>query len=145
EETFGPMSVGRLRPVGEFLPLRGIGLGTFRWPAGYRVAWVDSGTTALGLALRAAAERAGRAEASVILPGYTCPDVVSAALWAGLRPVVADTLPGSPWLDIDSVMACLDESVVAVVAPHFLGLRHPLRVLVEMCRTTGVLLVEDSA
>lgn len=139
------MSIGHVRPVGEQLPLRPGRSPRFAWPPGYSVAWLDSGTTALGVALRAVAARSGRASPSVLLPGYTCPDVIAAAAWAGLRAVLVDTRPGTPWLDEDRLPGCLDETTVAVVAPHFLGLPHPLESLAAACRNAGIALIEDSA
>jgi dTDP-4-amino-4,6-dideoxygalactose transaminase len=140
------MRIGRLRPVGEYLPLRANRTQkSFAWPAGYSAAWVDCGTTALGLALRAAITRCKSPRPAVILPAYTCPDVLSAVLWAGARPVLADTNARTPWLDEESVRACLDDTVAAVVAPHFMGMRHPLEALIGLCREWEVALVEDSA
>lgn len=139
------MRLACLRPVGEYLPLRASESAAFSWPPDYRLAWVDSGTTALALALRAVARKAAQPSPAVLLPGYTCPDVVSAALWAGLRPVLVDTRPGTPWLDEERLAACLSRGVVAIVAPHFLGIRHPLGRIRELCRVRGITLVEDSA
>ena len=139
------MSMGYLRPVGEYLSVAAGPSPGFRWPPGYHVAWLDSGTSALGVALRVAAVHSGHATPSVLLPGYTCPDVVGAAAWSGLRPVLVDTRPGEPWLDEHRVAAAVDPWVAAVVAPHFLGLRHPLESLAKLCREAGIVLVEDSA
>ena len=41
-----------------------------------RILWVDSGTTALAIALQLAAARTGRSGGEVVLPGYGCPDSV---------------------------------------------------------------------
>jgi dTDP-4-amino-4,6-dideoxygalactose transaminase len=144
--AFHPMKLRLLRPVGEPVPLytRGGPARSARWED-YKSTWVDSGTTALGMAIAAAAELAGRAEKTVILPAFGCPDLVAAAKWAGVTPRLVDTLPGRPWLDESAVGNALDASVCAVVAPHFLGLRHPLRKLEQVCQRTGIPLIEDSA
>jgi hypothetical protein len=136
---------GATRPVGEPVPVfprRGAPLA---WPAGYDAAWFDRGTTALAIAARALVLAAGRPEPRIVLPAYTCPDVVSAVLWAGAVPVLADTLPGLPWLDEAALQQHHDASWVGVIAPHFLGLRHPLDTLQSWCRSAGVGLIEDSA
>jgi dTDP-4-amino-4,6-dideoxygalactose transaminase len=142
--TVRSMRLGALRPVGEpvsLFPVRK----EFPWPPGYQVAWLDSGTSALGVALRSVFSVVGRT-GKVVLPGYTCPDVVSAVLWAGGTPVLADTQRDTPWMDFASVADALRQGgVMAVIAPHFLGLAHPLDGLMEICQTEGVELIEDSA
>ena len=140
------MRLGLLRPVGEPVPLyaRIPPAHEAAWD-GYTAIWVDSGTTALGIAIAAAADLAGRPHPSVILPAYGCPDLVAAAQWAGVTPRLVDTQPERPWLDDVAAGDAIDSSVAAIVAPHFLGLRHPLRDLRDLCERTGALLIEDSA
>lgn len=134
-----------MRPVGEAVPIWPAAGGGSPWPNGYQAQWMDSGTSALALAVRAAMDRTPAGRHRVLLPAYTCPDVCSAILWAGGTPVAVDTRAGSPWLDEDAVSRCLDSSTAAVVVPHFLGLRHPLSTLVPLCREAGAILIEDSA
>jgi dTDP-4-amino-4,6-dideoxygalactose transaminase len=140
------MRVRLLRPVGESVPLMTWGRAV-RAPdwQGYTGTWVDSGTTALGVAIAAAATLSGQAKRSVILPAFGCPDLVAAAKWAGVTPRLVDTQAGRPWLDEAAVARAIDASVCAVVAPHFLGLRHPLNNLMEICQRRGIVLIEDSA
>ena len=139
------MNFGYLRPVGEYLPISAGSSTAFRWPEGYSIAWCDSGTTALGLALRVASEITQRPSPTALMPAYTCPDVVSAALWADVKPVIVDTQADKPWLAEDALLARMDKSVAAIVAPHFLGIRHPLGYVSQLCRDAGALLIEDSA
>ena len=139
------MNLGYTRPVGEYLPIRVAPSSSFSWPEGYLITWCDSGTTALGLALRAAAIARQNPSPTALMPACSCPDLISAAVWAGVRPVLIDTRAGTPWLDEAAVGDSLDDSVVAVVAPHFLGIAHPLSALREICSRAAVLLVEDSA
>jgi dTDP-4-amino-4,6-dideoxygalactose transaminase len=138
------MTLGMLRPVGEYVRLFPEHR-EFRWPEGYELSWLDSGTSALAIAVKAACTLAHRPHPRVLIPAYTCPDVVSAIVWAGAQPVLVDTKEGTPWLDVNELSACLDDSVAAVVAPHFLGIPHPMEALSEMCRDVGVVLIEDSA
>ena len=140
------MRLRLLRPVGEPVPLH-----TGDNPAregdwdGYHGVWVDSGTTALGIAIAAASALTGRTPGSVILPAFGCPDLVAAAKWAGVIPRLVDTATDRPWLDATAVANAADASVCAIVAPHFLGLRHPLHGLAEISQRTGALIIEDSA
>ena len=139
------MSFGYLRPVGEYLPLSARPSTAFRWPEGYSIAWCDSGTTALGLALRVANAIKPQSSPTALMPAYTCPDVVSAALWADVKPVIVDTQADTPWLAPDALLAKMDRSVAAIIAPHFLGIRHPCGYVSQLCRDAGALLIEDSA
>jgi dTDP-4-amino-4,6-dideoxygalactose transaminase len=140
------MRLRLLRPVGEPVPLH-----TGSHPArsadwdGYHGVWVDSGTTALGIAIAAASALTGRTPCSVILPAFGCPDLVAAAKWAGVTPRLVDTATDRPSLDATAVANAADASVCAIVAPHFLGLRHPLAGLAAIAQRTGALIIEDSA
>jgi dTDP-4-amino-4,6-dideoxygalactose transaminase len=46
---------------------------------------------------------------------------------------------------VGGVACSIDDSAVAVVAPHFLGIRQPLQDLLDVCNRNSVTLVEDSA
>jgi dTDP-4-amino-4,6-dideoxygalactose transaminase len=138
------MTLGALRPVGEYVRLFPEHR-EFRWPERYEVAWLDSGTSALAIAVKTACALSPQPQPRVVIPAYTCPDVVSAVVWAGALPLLVDTRAGTPWIDEKKVSACLYDRVVAVVAPHFLGIPHPLNLLSAMCREAGVTLIEDSA
>ena len=135
-----------LRPVGEALPpvKRGADpVGVI--PEDYEAIFVQSGTAALALALKVAAERAGPGRHRVLLPGYGCPDLVAATVFAGLEPCLVDTAPDSPFLSMESLEAWLDERVLAVVGVHFLGLAEDIPALRKRCDPLGITVIEDSA
>lgn len=115
--------------------------------SGYRAMWVQSGTAALALALIAARRRSSHiAHPKVVLPGYGCPDLVAAAVFAGVQPVLADIGADDPGYDFDSLRAALSVDTVAVVAVNFLGLRERLAQLREiMAAYPSALLIEDDA
>jgi dTDP-4-amino-4,6-dideoxygalactose transaminase len=46
---------------------------------------------------------------------------------------------------VDRVAEAIDDSAVAIVAPHFLGIPQPLSDLLDICKRNDVTLVEDSA
>jgi len=114
---------------------------------GYRAVYVNSGTAALALALKVARARQPQIKnPEVILPGYGCPDLVAAAEFAGVRPVLADIDADDPGYNIDSLQQALSEQTVAVVAINFLGIRERLTLLRETLRDhPQVLLIEDNA
>lgn len=111
---------------------------------GYRALWTSSGTAALALALIGAlAQRPGRKR--VILPGYGCPDLVAAAVFAGAEPVLLDCAGDDPGYDLDALAAACDGRVAAIVAVNFLGIRERIDALAAIARAEGCVLVEDCA
>ena len=136
---------GDLPPVGNFM-IRG---GPAPPPefAGYRAYWLTSGTAALALALASA--RHARPEVRnphVVLPAYGCPDIVSAAIFAGVRPLLVDIGSKDPSYDAAALSAALRPDVVAVVAVNFLGVRENLESLRNALRAApGTRLIEDNA
>lgn len=114
--------------------------------AGFSACYVNSGTAALALALIAARRRAAVDSPEVILPGYACPDLVSAAVHAGVRPVLVDIGGGDPGYELAALKNALSADTVAVVAVNFLGIRERLDELRELLRQwPQAVLVEDDA
>lgn len=108
-----------------------------------------SGTMALAAALVAARESArqdhGIVSPEVLLPAYTCPDLVSAALYAGLTPVLVDLEADTPWMDLDSLQDKLSPNTVAIVAAHFLGIPERIAAIRTALNGSTALFIEDSA
>jgi len=140
------MSWRALPPAGDPIALSGDAT-TLPEFAGYRAIWVHSGTAALSLALSLARQRhPGIAHPEVILPGYGCPDLVAAAVYAGVRPVLADIGAQDPGYDSESLRSALSPNTVAVVAVNFLGIRERLTELRELLSDSPqVALIEDDA
>jgi dTDP-4-amino-4,6-dideoxygalactose transaminase len=114
---------------------------------GYRSHWVNSGTAALSLALMIARKRRLDVQKpAVVIPAYGCPDLVAAALFAGVTPLLADIDPNDPGYSLDSFAKALTPDTVAVVAVNFLGIRERLGDLQKMISAnTDALLIEDNA
>lgn len=114
---------------------------------GYRSIWVQSGTAALALGLIVARSRhPGVDNPEVILPGYACPDLVAAAEYAGLTPVLADIGDDDPGYDLSKLTEVISARTVALVAVNFLGISEQLsdlRALLEAW--PSVALIEDNA
>lgn len=135
-----------LPPAGEPVALGGGRAASERHLAAlapYRVHLFQSGTAALAAALRVAA--AGRPDPEVLLPAYACPDLVGAAVHAGVRPVPVDLEPGRPWLDLAHLERRIGPRTVAVTAVHFLGLPERMAELRALTRRHRIALIEDSA
>lgn len=131
-------------PVGEpIIPRLRAGTANFDWTFGgqYRPIFVDSGTTALRLAIETAREFAGRA-GPIWVPAYGCPDIVTACATAGCEAILYDVEEESPFFATGQVAL---SGTIAVVAAHFLGLRHPAADIQIAARSAGALIIEDSA
>lgn len=140
------MGFGVLRPVGNRVPSQvGRGNSEFPWP-GYQTELLDSGTAALSLALCAAKrQRPEIAAPETILPAYACPDLVAAAVAAGVKPVLVDLAPDSPWMDLQSVRCGISENTIAIIAVNFLGRLASLGPLRRVADEFALTLIEDSA
>lgn len=84
--------------------------------------WLNSATAALAVALRAARDAKGVSHPEVIIPAFACPDIVAAAVHAGVRPVLADFLPDTASIDPRDVAAARSSRTVAVISVRLLGL-----------------------
>jgi dTDP-4-amino-4,6-dideoxygalactose transaminase len=136
------VSVAALRPAGRAIPARpGVAVNLAE-RLGRDVAWLDSGTSALALAIRLAMAETGASR--VLVPAYGCPDLLAAVLHAGAVPVLLDTRPGTPFLDAADVRGA-GHDVAAVLGVHLLGMPEDLEALDSACVAIGAVLVEDSA
>ncbi|WP_181919556.1 DegT/DnrJ/EryC1/StrS family aminotransferase [Alkalilimnicola ehrlichii] len=113
--------------------------------APWRVDYFQSGTASLAAALEAAARRKSCREPEVLVPAYGCPDLISAALFAGVKPVLVDFVTDRPWLDLDGVAEKITERTVAVVAVPLLGLPERSAELRALAHAENALLIEDCA
>lgn len=108
-----------------------------------RVILTASGTQALQLALSGLS--ATDEDIVVALPGYSCYDLVTAAVGAGVRVRFYDVDPVTLTPDVGSVRRVLRAGVSALVAANLYG--YPLNWgdLRSECEAAGVLLIEDAA
>ncbi len=104
---------------------------------------VSSGTAALYLILKSIARSDGRDE--VIVPAYSCPSLVAAALKAGLKVRLCDIRPNGFGLDLDSLTSLLTRKTLCVVAVHLFGIPDDIQSIKDAVADEGVILVEDSA
>ena len=117
----------------------------------------QSGTAALSAALTAtltatlaASVGATKAfgsgdKAEVILPAYACPDLVSAAIYAGVKPVLVDLEEDRPWLDLGLLEAAITQNTVAIVAVNLFGIAERWEQLRLLAKKHELILIEDSA
>lgn len=109
------------------------------------VRFYQSGTASLAVSIAAAIKCKRLGNPEVILPAYGCPDLVSAAVYAGARPILVDLEPDRPWMDLEQVAACLTSETAAVVATSLCGVSERIPELREITDPASVTLIEDSA
>lgn len=132
-----------LPPVGDHIETRS-------WSAlpsykGYQAIWLDCGTAALALALlHARQHRPGILAPEVLVPAYACPDLVAAAAYAGVMPVLVDTGTDDAGYDLNALERSINHNTLAVIAVNFLGIRDQLAAL-KLKLPPGVALLEDNA
>lgn len=146
-ETLRALVRGDLSPAGNKISLKrqlqsfGYGID------GYNSTWVDSGTSALALALLDIKANAPQIKfPKVIVPGYCCPDLVAAAVYAGVKPVVVDICVDDASYDLDALKSAVDdENVIAVIAINFLGIKERLAEIKNLLLNKPIKLIEDNA
>jgi dTDP-4-amino-4,6-dideoxygalactose transaminase len=109
-----------------------------RWFGAERGVAVNSGSSALQLALRAAGAGPG---SRVAVPAYCCAALLNAVSAAGAEPLIVDSVPGGYHLSPDDLANRWESGIAAIVAVHMFG--DPVDV--EPFRRFGVPIIEDCA
>jgi len=104
---------------------------------------VDSGTSALAIALTAALR--DRPGAPVALPAYCCYDVATAAAAADVPVLLYDIDPTTLGPDWPSLEHALALGAGAVVVAHLLGLAVDTDRALDRCAAADAVLIEDAA
>lgn len=118
------------------------------FPENYHAHWLDSGTSSLAVALMDCKSRRSDVESpQVIIPGYCCPDLVAAAVYAGVEPLVVDIAVDDPSYDLDQLAAAINSRVIAVIAINFLGISERLAEIRNILNqySKPIYLIEDNA
>lgn len=139
---------GDLAPVGNRISLESDAESVLETELSGHKYWVDSGTSALALALLdARAHFPELDKPRAIIPGYCCPDLVAACVYAGVEAVAVDINPNDPSYDLEQLRLSLDGSVIAVIAINFLGISERLDELRQLIAAPGLRarLIEDNA
>jgi dTDP-4-amino-4,6-dideoxygalactose transaminase len=101
----------------------------------------DTGTSALILALRRILPPGG----TVAFPGYSCIDLTTAALGAGVRVRLYDIDPSTLSPDLDSVRKVVARGVDAIVVAHLYGYPADVLGVRAVAEDHGVQVIEDAA
>jgi dTDP-3-amino-3,4,6-trideoxy-alpha-D-glucose transaminase len=106
------------------------------------VVGVNSGTDAIAFSLRALGVGEGD---EVITTALTAAGTAHAILHCGATPRFVDVDPATWVLDPEAVGAAIGPRTRAIVLVHLYGYPGPARVLRDLARQRGILLVEDCA
>jgi perosamine synthetase len=105
------------------------------------VVLLDSGTSALAMALRLATPEGG----VVALPAYACVDIGAAAIYARLRVRLYDVDPVTLSPDLDSVSRVLGAGADTIVISHLYGYPADVPAVTALARGQGAAVIEDAA
>jgi dTDP-4-amino-4,6-dideoxygalactose transaminase len=103
---------------------------------------VNSGTSALHLALLAAGVRPGD---EVITVSFTFVATAAAICYAGARPVLVDVAPGSYTMDPSLIERAITPRTKAVIPVHLYGQCADMGPISEVARRHGLIVIEDAA
>ena len=109
--------------------------------AGQAIA-VNSGTSALHLALLAAGIAAGD---EVITVPFTFVATVSAIQYTGATPVFVDIDPRSFTIDVSQIEAAITERTKAIIPVHLYGQTADMDPILSIARKRGLVVIEDAA
>ena len=111
----------------------------------YQTQFYGSGTAALAAAIIAAIKLKNANRPEIILPAYGCPDLVSAVIYTGAKPILVDIEAERPWLDLSQLASSVTENTVAIVAVNLFGIEERWTRLRELTKKNNIVLIEDSA
>jgi dTDP-4-amino-4,6-dideoxygalactose transaminase len=107
----------------------------------------QSGTASLAIAVIACCnlKSVDVKKAEILLPAYACPDLISAIIFAGARPVLIDLQERSTFLSLAEVEKHINQNTVAIIAVNFLGIKERVFELKTICESHHLFLINDSA
>ena len=111
----------------------------------YTARYFASGTAALAAAITASMRIKNVASAEVIMPAYGCPDLASAAIYSGAKPVLVDLMPDRPWMDLTKLSKAVTGNTVAIIAAGLFGISERLTLIRSLSEQRDIVLIEDSA
>jgi perosamine synthetase len=103
---------------------------------------VNSGTSAIQLALLACGVRPGR---EVVVPAFTCVATLNPILQIGCRPVLVDVEPDTFAMDPGLLAKALTRNTGAVIVVHLFGLPGRIDSILAAASGYGVPVIEDAA
>ncbi len=105
----------------------------------------QSGTAALAAAILAANKKNKNIKTEILLPAYTCPDIISAVVFANATPILIDLEADSPRMSLKSIRNNITSNTSAIIAINFLGISENACQIRKICDENSLTLIEDSA
>ena len=133
-----------LRPTGNRISLKNLPLKSQLFEP-FKINFFSSGTAALSAAILACKSKREIEKPEVLLPAYSCPDLISAVLHAKAIPVLIDLEPNSTFLSISEINKHINENTLAIIAINFLGIPERTLEIKKICNKNKIFLIEDSA
>lgn len=135
----------RLRPVGSKIILKKQLFDLQSHIKAPHLELTNSGTSALALALIDIKSKSRRKHPNIIIPDYACPDLVSAAVYAEVMPIVVDNKANSHLYDPDKLASSIDKNTIAIIAVNFMGAAQDIDFLKLLSAKHSIKLIEDRA
>jgi len=108
--------------------------------------YMNSGTSALQVALAACKEKYGWADGDeIILPAVTFVATCNVILQNGLTPVFVDVEPSTYNIDAAKIGAAITSRTRAILPVHLLGLPADMMAIMQLAREHRLAVIEDSA
>lgn len=111
----------------------------------YDTCFYHSGAESLAAAIISVISHKAVNAPEVMLPAYACPELVSAILYAGAKPILVDLEPQRPWINITDLKNKISKNTVALIAVNLFGIAEQLEDISEICSKHKIVLIEDSA
>ncbi len=111
---------------------------------GFDYVFTSSGTAALVYALNVLKKKQ-RNKSSVIVPAYTCPDVLSAIIAAGLKPIIVDIEKNTTTYNADKLHNAISDETLAIIAVDLFGIPEDYTLLNNIKKQHGIFIIRDSA
>ena len=112
---------------------------------GYKAIWLNSGTAALALSVLISKKIKNISNPEVIIPAYTCPDLVAACAHAGVKCRLCDLDQNNTGYSLENLETLINDNTIAIIAINFLGIQERLFEISEMAKKNNVFLIEDNA
>lgn len=136
----------KLRPTGNPIALNEFQLEISEFQD-FDTNFYQSGTAALAAAIIASIKLKNNTIATpeIIIPAYSCPDIISAIIFANAKPILVDFIPDKPFMSLDGIEKSITKNTIGIVAINFLGIPERTNLIKNICSKHKLSLIEDSA
>lgn len=135
-----------LPPAGQLIHLSAASSSSDHFTNISTLQFYSSGTQALSAAIIACIKlRPDLESPEVLVPAYSCPDLISAVLYAGAKPRLVDLEKDRPWLSITDLISKINSRTLCLIAVNLFGIEERLAQLDKISKENNLLLIQDSA